>query len=33
MTVQVIWKVTEWGMTFQLPKQTLMIRIASQGVY
>ena len=30
MTVQVKWKVPAWGTTFQLPQQTLIIRIASQ---
>ena len=33
MTVQVIWKVPAWGLTFQLPQQTVIIRIASQGVF
>ena len=33
MTVQVMWKVPAWGMTFQLPQQTLIIRIASQAVF
>ena len=33
MTVQVMWKVPAWGLTFQLPQQTVIIRIASQGVY
>ena len=28
-----MWKVPAWGMTFQLPQQTLIIRIASQGVF
>ena len=30
MTVRVKWKVPAWGMTFQLPQQTLIIRIASE---
>ena len=33
MTVQVKWKVPAWGLTFQLPQQTVIIRIASQGVF
>ena len=33
MTVQVMWKVPAWGLTFQLPQQTVIIRIASQGVF
>ena len=33
MTVQVIWKVPAWGMTFQLTQQTVIIRIVSQGVF
>ena len=32
MTVQVMWKVPVWELTFQLPQQTVIIRIASQGV-
>ena len=32
MTVQVIWKVLAWVVTFQLPQQTV-IQIASQGVF
>ena len=26
-------KVPAWGLTFQLPQQTLIIRIASRGVF
>ena len=33
MTVQVNWVVSAWGLTFQLPQQTVIIRIVSQGVY
>ena len=33
MTVQVMWKVPAWGLTFQLPLQTVIIRIASQGAF
>ena len=33
MTVQVMWKVPAWGLTFQLPQQTVIIRIASHGVF
>ena len=33
MTVQVMWKVPAWGLTFQLPHQTAIIRIAGQGVF
>ena len=33
MTVQVMWKVPAWGMTFQLPQQNAIIRIASQGEF
>ena len=33
MTEQVIRKVPAWGLTFQLPQQTVIIRIASQGVF
>ena len=29
MTVQVMSKVPAWGLTFQLPQQTVIIRIAS----
>ena len=29
MTVQVMWMVPAWGLTFQLPQQTLIIRSAS----
>ena len=32
MTVQVMWKVPVWELTFQLPQQTVIIRIASQSV-
>ena len=30
MTVQIMWKIPAWAMTFQLPQQILIIRIASQ---
>ena len=33
MTVQVKGKVPAWELTFQLPQQTVIIRIASQGVF
>ena len=33
MTVQVMWVVPAWGLTFQLPQQTVIMRIASQGVF
>ena len=33
MTVQVMWKVPAWGLTFQLPQQTVIIRIAGRGVF
>ena len=33
MTIQVKWKVPAWELTFQLPQQTVIIRIASQGVF
>ena len=33
MTVQVMWVVPAWGLTFQLPQQTVIIRVASQGVF
>ena len=33
MTVQVMWVVPAWGLTFQLPQETVIIRIASQGVF
>ena len=32
-SVQVMWKVPAWGLTFQLLQRTVMIRIASQGVF
>ena len=28
-----MWKVPAWGLTFQLPQQTVIIRIASQGIF
>ena len=31
--IQVMWKVPPWELTFQLPQQTEIIRIASQGVF
>ena len=33
MTVQVMWMVPTWGLTFQLPQQAVIIRIARQGVF
>ena len=33
MTVQLIWMVPAWGLTFHLPQQTVIIQIASQGVF
>ena len=33
MTVQVMCKVPAWGLTFQVPLQTLIITIASQSVF
>ena len=33
MTLQVMWVVPAWGLTFQLPQETVIIRIASQGVF
>ena len=33
MTVQFMWKVPAWGLTFQLPLQTVIIRTACQGVW
>ena len=33
MIEQVMWMVPAWGLTFQLPQQTVIIRIASQGVF
>ena len=33
MTVQARWKVTAWGLKFQLFWQTVIIQIASQGVF
>ena len=33
MTVQVMWIIPAWGLTFQLPQQTLIIRIASRGIF
>ena len=33
MTLQVMWKVPAWGLTFQLAQQTVIIRIASQDVF
>ena len=32
MTVQVMWMVPVWELTIQLPQQTVIIKIASQGV-
>ena len=31
MTEQVMWKVPVWRLTFQLLKQTVIVRTASQG--
>ena len=33
MTEQVMWKVPTWGLTSQLPLQTVIVRIASQDVF
>ena len=33
MTIQVMWKVPAWRMTFHLHQQNLIIRIARQGVF
>ena len=33
MTEQVMWKVPAWELTFQLPQQTVIVRIARQGVF
>ena len=33
MIEQVMWMVPAWGLTFQLPQQTVIIRIASQGLF
>ena len=33
MNVRVMGKVPAWGLTFQLPQQTVVIRIAGQGVF
>ena len=33
MTVQVMWKVPAWGLTFRLPLQTVIIQIANQGAF
>ena len=33
MTVQVMWKVPAWGLTFRLPQQTVIIQIANQGAF
>ena len=33
MNVQVMWMVPAWGLTFQLPQHTVIIRIAGQGVF
>ena len=33
MTVDVMWMVPAWGLTFQVPQQTVIIRIANQGVF
>ena len=27
MTVQVMWKVPAWGLTFQLPQQTVIVTV------
>ena len=32
MTIGVMWKVLAWGLTFHLPQQIIISRIASQGV-
>ena len=33
MNVRVMGKVPAWGLTFQLPQQTVVIRIVGQGVF
>ena len=33
MIVQVMWMVPAWGLTFQVPQQTVIIRIANQGEF
>ena len=33
MAVQVMWEFPVWGPTFQLHQKTVIIRIASQGVF
>ena len=33
MNVQVMWMVPSWGLTFQLPQQTVIIQIASQCLF
>ena len=33
MTLQVMWMVPAWRLTFQLLQQTVIIRIANQGVF
>ena len=33
VTVQVMWRVPAWELIFQLPQQTVILRIASQGVF
>ena len=33
MTEQVMWKVPVWRLTFQLLKQTVIVRTATQGVF
>ena len=33
LTVQVMWKVPAWELTFELPQQTATNRIASQSVF
>ena len=33
MTVKVMWKLPAWVVTFQRPRQTVTIRIASQGIF
>ena len=32
MTEQVMWKVPAWGLTFQLPQQTVIVRTANEMI-
>ena len=33
MTVQIMWKVPAWGLTFQSSQKTIIITIAGRGVF